>query len=154
MNNTRKVFEIRNGILDCYNEGYNEVVIPDGVCVIDTSVFCGCFEMHSVHIPDSVVIIGDFAFRKCSGLRQITLPNNLQYIGREAFAQCVNLAEITIPESIREIGEKAFCNCKNLQTVNCLGNPVIGKKAFYKTPFGLNKRNEVMLWNDYLKEMN
>ena len=32
-----------------------------------------------------------------------------------------------------------------------IGNPVIGKKAFYKTPFGLDKPREKMLWTDYIK---
>ena len=32
-----------------------------------------------------------------------------------------------------------------------IGNPVMGKKAFYKTPFGLNKPREKKLWTDYMK---
>ncbi len=147
----KDVFEVKNGILTFYGESFDDIVIPDGVCVIGGSVFCGCFEIQSVNIPDSVVIIDDFAFRKCSGLTHIRLPKNLKYIGREAFARCRNLIEITIPDSVLAIGDKAFCNCKNLQTVRCLGNPVIGKKAFFNTPFGLDKQREEMLWTNYLK---
>lgn len=147
----RRVFEVKNGVLTFYGEEYREVVVPDGVCVIDNGVFCGCFEIHKINIPDSVVIIEDFAFHKCSGLREISLPKNLQYIGKQAFAKCVNLSEIIIPESVRAIGEKAFYGCKNLQTVRCLGNPLISKKAFYNTPFGANKQHEEMLWTNYLR---
>ena len=96
---------MKNGVLTFYGEEYSEVVVPDGVCVIDNGVFCGCFEIHKINIPDSV----------------------------------------------RAIREKAFYGCKNLQTVRCLGNPVISKKAFYNTPFGANKQHEEMLWTNYLR---
>ena len=144
-------FEIRNGILTFCSGDFEEIVIPDGVCVISDEVFYGDFDIRKVNFPDSIVIIDDFAFQKCSRLTHIELPKNLKYIGRETFAKCTNLVEITIPESVIAIGEKAFYGCKNLQTVRCLGNPVIKRKAFYKTPFGLNKQHEEMLWTNYLK---
>ena len=100
------------------NEEIKDMVIPDGVEVIEYSAFSGCSELTSVSIPNSVTSIGEKAFAGCVGLTSITLGNNVASIGQMAFFGCSGLTSITIPASVTNIGYSAFDNCIGLTAVH------------------------------------
>ena len=58
----------------------SEVIIADGVSVIEASAFKGRRGLTSIIIPDSVTSIGSAAFSGCSSLEEITIP----FVGAEA----------------------------------------------------------------------
>ena len=61
------------------------VVIPDGVTEIGSSVFKDCAELETVVLPDSVRVIGGSAFQNCTNLKSLTLPESVTEIAADAF---------------------------------------------------------------------
>ena len=81
-------------------EGTTEVVIPEGVECIDTSIFLGCTNLESVVISASVKTIRSWAFEACTGLRSILVPEGVKSIGEGAFLGCMSLNLIVLPDSL------------------------------------------------------
>ncbi|HET9571297.1 MAG TPA: leucine-rich repeat protein [Bacteroidales bacterium] len=73
------------------NRKSNTYKVPDGVEVIDTAAFEGCYNLYSV-----------------------TLPTSLKSICLEAFYECTNLVSIDIPASVTTLEAYAFYNCQNM----------------------------------------
>lgn len=92
------------------NRWIEEVILPEGVIMIDGSAFSGCTELRHVELPDTLLIIGDNAFYYCPKLEGVILPTYLYAIGPSAFVDCWKLTSIDIPETVRYIGSEAFCN--------------------------------------------
>ena len=108
-----------------------DVVIPDGVTIIDKDAFSNCRELRSITIPDSVTIIDESAFSNCEELRFITIPDSVIKIRKWAFWGCRNLQSITIPDSVTKIESDTFAMCDNLQSVTLPdGIKEIGINAF------------------------
>ena len=65
--------------LNCANNLYlngqlvTEVVIPEGITSINSSVFYNCTSLMKVTIPNSVTIINTYAFSGCTNLMSVTL---------------------------------------------------------------------------------
>lgn len=87
------------------------LVIPEGVTSIGSSLFENCRGLTSVTIPNSVTSIGRYAFDDCSGLTSVTIPNSVTSIGSSAFSGCSGLTSVTIPNSVTSIGYYAFHRC-------------------------------------------
>lgn len=68
------------------NELVTDLIIPDSVTTIHTSVFSGCTSLTSVTIPDSVTRIDGGAFYNCTGLKSITIPESVTQFGNGAFS--------------------------------------------------------------------
>ena len=115
------------------NELVTDLVIPNDVTSIGTSVFSGYSKLTSVIIPDIVTSIGSQAFYECSGLTSVTIGNGVTSIGNQAFYYCSGLTSVTIPDSVTSIGRSAFSICNGLTSVT-IGNSVttIGDEAFSK----------------------
>ena len=92
------------------NDDLEEVILPEGIVMIDTGAFEGCNTLLRVELPDSMLIIGDMAFYYCTGLTGVELPPHVYAIGPSAFVDCWKLTSIDIPETVRYIGSEAFCN--------------------------------------------
>lgn len=87
-----------------------EVILPEGVVMIDTGAFEGCTSLRRVTLPESLLIIGDSAFYCCTELADVVLPPHLYAIGPSAFVDNWRMTALVIPESVRHIGSEAFCN--------------------------------------------
>ncbi|MCR5348106.1 MAG: leucine-rich repeat protein [Bacilli bacterium] len=85
-----------------------EVVLPEGIEVIQDRAFQGCSNLKSIRIPSSVRLIGERAFYDCANLEEVVLPSSLEKIGSLAFAGCKKLASCVLPETVKEIGNFAF----------------------------------------------
>ena len=119
-----------------------DLVIPDGVTSIGSSVFYNCMNLTSVTIPDSVTSIGNYAFFNCTNLTSITISDSVTSIGESAFRSCVKLTSITIPDSVMSIERYAFSDCTNLTSVTIPDSVTsIGSSAFYYC----SKLNEVYI---------
>ncbi len=109
-------FRIENGKLISYTGDDLEIIIPDEVTEIGSSVFANS-GVRKVVIGDSVKIIGFCAFRNCKTLMEVSLTNGLEEIGASAFEGCVGLQKIHIGDSVKAIGSEAFKSCRTLMEV-------------------------------------
>lgn len=112
----------------------SEVIIPDGVKLIEDFAFAKCIEMQKITIPASVESIGTSAFMECINLLSFEMagPNEgTATIGSGAFYKCTSLASIKLPKNLKEIQAHTFMDCVNLTTVT-FGEAVgkIGELAF------------------------
>ena len=77
-------------------KGLQEIIIPEGVALIDGMTFSGCTSLQKVVIPESVTKIGSCAFMDCTALREIVIPAGVADIGSGAFRGCSNLTKISV----------------------------------------------------------
>lgn len=92
------------------NDVLEEVILPEGVVMINTGAFEGRYNLKRVALPDSLLVIGEMAFYYCPVLEGIVLPPNLYAIGPSAFADNWKMTAVDIPGTVRYIGSEAFCN--------------------------------------------
>lgn len=107
------------------------VVVPDGVEVIEESAFINCKSLQSVTLPNSVIEIKDYAFYNCKNLPSINLPKSLTSIGSYAFSCCESLTSIKIPSGVRKIQMQTFGYCTALTVVHL--------------PYGINRDADAFL---------
>ena len=105
-----KDFIIENGILKKYVGKGGDVVIPNGVTIINRNAFYMCENVKSVVIPTGVTSIGTEAFYGCSELQNITIPDGITKIGAWAFSFCFGLKSIVIPDSVKSLGNFIFAD--------------------------------------------
>lgn len=98
-----------------YNTAIKEVVIPEGIYTINSSVFSNCTRLTKVTLPSSITSIGNNAFNQCTALTSINLPEGITSISYDAFNNCSRLPEVTLPSISYDI----FDGCTSLQTVKC-----------------------------------
>ncbi len=84
-----------------------EVILPEGLTVIQYGTFASCKSLKNVNLPSTVETIGQSAFNS-AGLTSITLPNGLKAIRAVAFAFCEDLKTVYLPSSVKEITVNAF----------------------------------------------
>ena len=109
-------FHLIGETLNRYNGAEKDVVIPDGVTIIEIKAFSECRKIKSVTIPTSVRQIRYRAFENCKALKTVNL-------------QCAEVA----------IGDHAFAGCNKLTGIRGLGVTYIGDI------FTLSKKNEVVM---------
>ena len=108
-----------------------EVVIPDGVAIIDERAFAGLGSLEKVTIPASVREIRASAFATDTRLANVVLPEGLELIEDEAFYGCAKLANVIVPGSVKSVGKRAFKQCTamtNAQIAYGVGS--IGEECF------------------------
>ena len=106
------------------------VVVPDGVEVIENRAFKDCKSLQNVKLPDSVIEIGDYAFYNCEKLPSIDLPKSLTSIGSYAFSCCESLTSIKIPSGVRKIQMQTFGYCTALTVVHLPYEIILENNAF------------------------
>ena len=102
------VFKIENGeLMNCKLNGSKTITIPNEVKVIKEMCFAGT-DIEEVILPDGVEVIEDKVFANCNKLGKINFPESLNVIKEMAFYNCGSLAEVILPERLAEIGDEAF----------------------------------------------
>jgi len=93
------------------------IVLSDGLEVIDEGAFSDCFNLTNIVIPDSVTLIGENSFSFCSALKDVKLSKHLVIIGSGAFSSCLSLKNIELPDYLKILSDNVFYNCKNLTDI-------------------------------------
>lgn len=109
------------------------IKIASSVTTIGNSAFGYCTSLTSINIPSGTKYIKNDAFSRCSNLKSISLSNSLISIGNLAFSYCEKLEEITLPESLEEIGEYVFDFCDSLKRINYYGKKLKNKNYKFNT---------------------
>ncbi len=116
--------------------GLSMIRIPEGVRVLNDSLFSECAELISVILPDGITAIGSSVFYACPRLRSVNLPESLRSIGYAAFVRCDSLRGVSIPEGLQVIGDYAYAGCGQLMTVSVPESVTfIGDNSFYSDPY-------------------
>lgn len=92
-----------------------DVVIPEGVRIIEKMAFDSCIRLKNIALPKSLEIIGDGAFAGCEKLKEIELPDGIQSIDRYAFQACKSLKKLIIPAGVKKFGKNVFSGCSKLE---------------------------------------
>lgn len=123
-------FFVDDGVLTRYFGKKAEVVIPENVVVIGSSVFEKNHSIKSVVIPNGVKKINVSAFNNCIKLSEVSFPETVENIDGFAFND-TNLKKIAFFDGIKTIGDYAFFNCCHLEEVHLPASLInIGDKAF------------------------
>ena len=105
-----------------------ELVIPEGVKIIDKSAIKFFENITKIKIPESVSEIRDHTFAG-SYLKEITIPSTVGEVGYCAFEGCKSLQTATLNNS-GDIDLSTFSGCTALQTVTLNNNGNIGSYVF------------------------
>lgn len=124
-------YVIANGLLVTSDIG-GDIVIPEGVTVINDNAFLFNKELTSVIIPEGVTKLGHSAFSQCPNLKSIKCPESLVTIDPSVFADDYLLESLEIPRA-KSIGGSAFSKCKSLKEI--------------KFPDNLNKIDKYTLYS-------
>eukprot|EP00980_Cylindrotheca_fusiformis_P011040 scaffold2535_cov126-Cylindrotheca_fusiformis.AAC.2 len=101
-----------------YCKGLVSVEFPEGLQVIEPSMFWACLSLSAFKIPSSVIKIGGYAFYGCDRLTLLFgLPNGLRDIGEFAFTSCRSFETLHVPATVSTIGENAFADCVSLKRI-------------------------------------
>lgn len=71
-------------------------------------------------VPNGIEVIQPSVFWQFHKLKDVTLPESLQKICLRAFDGCESLESLTIPANLTTIEERVFDNCKRLTTITML----------------------------------
>ena len=71
-----------------------QVMVEEGVELVDTAAFFGCSRLETVTFPDSLKHVEDYAFGDCSDLREVRFGKGLLDVGQAAFGGCSNLLHV------------------------------------------------------------
>lgn len=144
-----------------YNTNIKEIILPNTITEVRSSVFRTCSELTKVTIPSTVKTISDYAFSGCPKLNDISLPEGLTSIGYSAFTHCTSLSEIVIPSSLQTMGSSVFYNCSSLKSVKCktIVPPKTGGSfttgvdlnhcTLYIAPFAIDAYRAADDWKDF-----
>lgn len=95
-----------------------DLVIEDGVQIIEPGAFFYCLSLEHIEIPDSVTEIGGYAFANCYALHEIELPPHLKTISEYLFYYNIGLEEITLPPETEQVGYMSFAGCYSLRAMH------------------------------------
>lgn len=138
------------------------LVIPDGITVVDNSATYMCTCLKSVHIPSSVKYVGVDNFQgnsleyisgpyasadnRCyisfgrlqvfagAGIRSYTTPSSVTSIGGSVFRKNSTIEELVINDEVTFIGQYAFAECPNLKSITLPASLVeLSYDPFYKS---------------------
>ena len=119
-------------IWDFWTEGFDTVIVEDGITKLGNSGFEGMTNITSITLPNTLEEIGDSTFRGCTGIKSVVIPNSVMTLGDMAFYTCDGLKTLTLSSALTEIPSYAFAECSNLQNFVIPGNvQTIASSAFY-----------------------
>lgn len=147
-------------ILDDEGREIDNLVVPDGITVVNPFAFNNLACVKKITIPANVefsqskiygnVLTGTFQlcedlesvvidgieeihskmFMGCSKLKNISWGNCIKTIGSFAFLNC-GMTKLSLPEGVNIIGYGCFCNCPLKSVVIPSSVTSIGERAFY-----------------------
>ena len=94
-----------------------EVVMTDGITVIEEGAFRGCTKLKQTILPGTLKVIGDAAFSGCTSLVTVALPRALEQIGPYAFSGTA-LKQVNLPDGLLWFGDGAYMNCGKLTDIH------------------------------------
>lgn len=139
-------------------ENLEEVILPEGLKIIEKGSFFGCKKLKTVEIPKTITDVSTLAFYGCdlselsfsllkeesqleasgeqafakSCIQTLDCPPSLEYLGYGAFAHCKELRWVNLQTKILDLPDKAFCGCENLEEISLSESlKTIGTSAFY-----------------------
>ncbi len=122
-------------VLYSYKGEVKDMVIPEGVSIIEDYAFLGCDSMETLTLGYDVEDIGLYAFQNCVNLKTVSVNDALGVVSAGAFKGCVSLTAMDFSEStLATIGYEAFSDCVALAEVKlCETISEIGDYAFQGT---------------------
>lgn len=107
-----------------------QVVFPNTLREIGTSAFSSCSSLITAALPKTVVQIGEYAFSG-TAQKQVDIPESLLWLGTGAYQDCLKITVIHLPKSTLELPDRIFKGCVSLKKME-LPNRLrsIGKEAF------------------------
>lgn len=151
-------FVVVNNILFRYMGTDKDVVIPDGVEIIDEGAFENNKTLESIIIPNSVTLIGNSAFYGCRKLSLVKIMNLDTNIKASAFYSCPKLidkkgfmilndylyeysgsdTDVVVPDTVKIIGNRSFPTTNAIKSITIPnGVTTIGDYAFMYPSKGL-----------------
>lgn len=101
-----------------YKGNVTNLVIPEGVSIIEPYAFLGCEQIKSVEFGPDVEEIGLYAFQNCVNLETMVCSSAVSIIKAGAFKGCSSLKEADFSEcTISTIGYESFAGCTSLTSV-------------------------------------
>lgn len=105
-------------ILYSYKGNVENLVIGEGIEIIESYVFLGCDEIKTVTFGEDVEEIGLYAFQNCTNLEEIICGSAVSVIDAGAFKGCKSLKTADFSEcTISAIHYEAFSGCTSLSEV-------------------------------------
>lgn len=83
-------------------------------------LFLNGVELTDLIIPDGISIINESVFRNCISIKTVTFSEGVNIIKKDAFADCRNLESITLSSTIEYIYQNVFTNCSSLKKIIAL----------------------------------
>ncbi len=122
-------------VLYSYKGQLKEVVIPEGVSLIETGAFIGYENLETITLGYDVEEIGEYAFQNCVNLKTINVNDALGVVDAGAFKNCVSLTSVDFSNAtVATIGYEAFMGCTALTEIKlCETLSDIGDYAFADT---------------------
>lgn len=115
-----------------------EVVMTDGIEVIERDAFKGCSDLKQVIFAPTLKEIDDGAFSGCKSLTMAALPPSIEQIGRFAFSG-TDIKTLTIPSTVYWTGEGVYSNCVRLSKVKIPDNIISIPDRMFKDCTGLKE---------------
>ena len=113
---------------DC--ENLKQVIFPNTLREIGSSAFSGCKSLVTAALPKGLEQIGDYAFSG-TALRQVELPRSLLWLGEGIYRDCGKLSGIQFPRHLSEIPNETFMGCEALKKIELPENiAAVGREAF------------------------
>ncbi len=101
-----------------YKGNVTNLVIPEGVSIIEPYAFLGCEQIKTVEFGPDVEEIGLYAFQNCVNLETMVCSSAVSIISAGAFKGCSSLKEADFSEcTISTIGYESFAGCSSLASV-------------------------------------
>ncbi|MBQ3234531.1 MAG: leucine-rich repeat domain-containing protein [Clostridia bacterium] len=97
-----------------------ELIIPDSVEGSIYNICGGCINLKNVVIGEGITLIDGYAFSECSALRYVHIGSNVREIQRRAFYGCKSIQYLVIPKSVVSIPEDEIYSQGKYVTMNNL----------------------------------
>lgn len=102
--------------------------VAPGCVAVGRKAFSMFEGLTEVVLPEGVQLIDDFAFTR-TGIERFEAPTTLRDIGERAFFACAHLSRVSLNQGLRSIGDNAFTDTALEElcipaTVERLGNPI------------------------------
>ncbi|MDO4976633.1 MAG: leucine-rich repeat protein [Eubacteriales bacterium] len=126
-----------------------EIVIPDGVTVIEKYTFQGCKNLKKVHFPASLTTIQKSAFVECSGLKGLLLlPDTVTTIEDSAFSK-TGYGAAYFGYRLSQLGSKIFNSVSSLKYVTFTSScPTFSDTTFSGNTFTAYYPESITSWTE------